>query len=150
MTSILWLVFLAAGTNADLYFTVGSIKSSWIYGSQNFIDCSSRKFHDDCTWRVGSSLCYSSESCSTKLSTPVTASAVSVTAAARRNMSITTASHQLPFENYWYSSYGYQPQTSQQESFQNNGTVNPEFYGLDPSAKTICSSVEAADYPLYG
>ena len=61
-------------------------------------------------------------------------------------MLITTASHQLPFEDYWCSSYGNQPQTSQQESFQNSGTVNPEFYGLDPSAKTICSSVEAVDY----
>jgi len=74
-----------------------------------------------------------------------------ITVPTSRTGPITIAPHvtltpPVPFEEYWCSSYASVVQSSAQLSFQNNGTNKPQFHGLNPSAKTVCMSVEAENY----
>ena len=58
----------------------------------------------------------------------------------------TPTTYPMSFQEYWCTSgFAYSPANGP-DNFDNNGELTPAFFGLDPSVRSYCLSLEAADY----
>lgn len=152
---------LIAHSNYSAYATTAP---PYAYGPNDFIDCDSCKFlklrrKAALLMLLLRTITRSHPATTTGLPASGTAPTyrngstlnATITVPTSRTGPVTIASHinitpPIPFEEYWCSSYASAAQDSALLSFQNNGANRPQLHGLNPSAKTVCMSVEADNY----